>query len=165
MKKTKEFNVLTHEQIKLNVLANLFRMLVDIYGYPKAKENLANIEGEEIYVNFPSLKGGIIFKPYGRRVYGKVVHDISDSDKPKARLNFKVKDEQVFDILEYIIKMKSSTLSVFKIIFKYGLTGKIGLSIMKAGTLMTLFKCLMIGDHPMYKQVNIHEFEKQANGG
>ena len=155
--KTREFNALTYKQIKLNVLANLFRMLVDIYGYPPARRNLAKIEGKEIYVNLPNLDGGIIFKPQSGRVFGTAVFDLKDSEKPKARLNLKVKDEKIYDVLEEIIRMKSSNLSFIKILFKYILTGKIGLSIAKLGTIITLFKCLMIGDHPMYKEVNIRE--------
>ncbi|MHA1230591.1 MAG: hypothetical protein ACTSRP_08625 [Candidatus Helarchaeota archaeon] len=163
--KIKEFNALTYEQVKLNVLANLFRMLVDIYGYPPAKKRLSKIEGEEIYVNFPHLKGGIIFKPFGERVVGTAVSDLPESEKPKARLNFKVKDEKIYDILEKIIKMKSSNWSFIKIFFKYILTGKIGLSVSRLGTLIVLFKCLMIGDHPMYKNVNLKKMGETISGG
>ncbi|MHA1311108.1 MAG: hypothetical protein ACTSQO_09275 [Candidatus Helarchaeota archaeon] len=163
--KIKEFNALTYEQIKLNVLANLFRMLVDIYGYPKAKKNLSKIESEEIYVHFPYLKGGIIFRPHGERVIGQVVKELKDSEKPKARLNFKVKDEKIYDVIEKIIKYKSNNWSILKVFFKYILTGKVGLSILKVGTIIVLFKCLMIGDHPMYKEVDIRDFSKQEQLG
>ena len=159
-KKAKTFNALNYEQIKLNVLANLFRMLVDIYGYPPAKKNLEKIEGKDIYINFPYLNGGIICKPSAGRIIGNATSLLADSEKPRARVNFKVKDKKIYDILERIIMMKSSNYSIIKILFKYILTGKIGLSLTSLGTIMTLFKCLMIGNHPMYKKVNIKELVK-----
>ncbi|MBD3229146.1 MAG: hypothetical protein GF329_13240 [Candidatus Lokiarchaeota archaeon] len=161
MLKAKQFNALNYKQVKINVLANLFRLLVDIYGHPKAKKNLSKIEGKEIYVNLPDLNGGIIFKPYGGRVLGTPAFNLDDSEKPSARLNLKVKDEKIFDVLEKIIKMKSNNWSFVKIFFKYILTGKIGLSIAKLSPIVTLFKCLMIGDHPMYEEVDIRELGKE----
>ncbi|MHA1270867.1 MAG: hypothetical protein ACTSPY_13825 [Candidatus Helarchaeota archaeon] len=154
--KIKKFEALTYEQIKLNVLANLFRMLIDIYGSEKSKKGLKKIEGEEIYVDFPDLDGGIIFKPYNGRVFGNAAFGLKDSEKPKIRLNFKVKDDKIYETLEKIIKSKPNTWSILKIFFKHILIGRIRISpLSKMGIVSTLFKSLMIGDHPMYKDVDI----------
>lgn len=141
---------LSYENIKLNVLANLLRLLVDIYGSPKAKAALSKVEGEEIVLAFPALKGSIVIRPHGERVFAEV----GDSETAIARINFKVKAEKSFDVVEDIIK-SSQRWGSFKVFFKYILLGKIGLH----GSLRTIintFKSLMIGDHEMYKKIKTH---------
>ena len=73
--------------------------------------------------------------------------------------------KKIYDVIEKIIKYKSNNWSILKVFFKYILTGKVGLSILKVGTIIVLFKCLMIGDHPMYKEVDISDFSKQEQLG
>ena len=138
---------LSYSQIKLNVIANLFRLLVDIYGLPKAKENLKKVEGEEIVIVFPALNGSIVVKPHG----GRTIAEVGDSETAIAKIKFKVKDEKIFDVIEDIIT-SSQRWGIFKIFFKYILMRKIGFS----GSLRAMintFKVLMIGDHEMYKKV------------
>ncbi len=136
---------LNYKTIKLNVIANLFRMLVDIYGAPKAKDNLKKVEGEEIMVSFKALGGSIVLKPHA----GRVIAEVGESDSAIAKINVKVKEEQLLDVLEDICK-SSQRWGILKILFKYILTRKIGMG----GSLrasMTTFKSLMIGDHEMYE--------------
>lgn len=138
---------LSYENIKLNVIANLFRLLVDIYGAPKAKAALSKVEGEEIVLAFPALKGAIVIRPHGGRIFAEV----GDSETATARINFKIKEEKIFDAVEDIVK-SSARWGIFKVLFKYVLLGKMGLH-GSLGALITTFKSLMIGDHEMYKKI------------
>jgi hypothetical protein len=138
---------LSYENIELNVIANLFRLLVDIYGAPKAKAALSKVEGEEIVVAFPALKGAIVIRPHGGRIFAEV----GDSETAIARINFKVKAEKSFDVVEDIVK-SSQRWGIFKVLFKYILLGKIGFH-GSLRAIMTTFKALMIGDHEMYKKL------------
>ena len=138
---------LSYEQIKLNVLANLLRLLVDIYGAPKAKANLSKVEGEEIIVAFPALKGAIVIRPHG----GRIIAEVGESETAIARINFKVKDEKILDVIEDIVK-SSQRWGIFKVLFKYILLGKIGIH-GSLGANINTFKALMIGDHEMYKKI------------
>ncbi|HUY01126.1 MAG TPA: hypothetical protein VMV49_16320 [Candidatus Deferrimicrobium sp.] len=137
---------LSYEQIRLNVIANLLRLLVDIYGSPKAKENLSKVEGEEIVINYPALHGSIVVKPHG----GRLIAEVGESESAIATINFKVKEDKIDDIVEDIIK-SSQRWGNLKVFFKYILTRKIGFS-GSIGAMMNTFKALMIGDHEMYKK-------------
>ena len=139
-------------KVKLNVLANLFRLLVDIYGNKKAKENLKKIEGEEIEVKIPALNGSIVIKPHA----GRILAEVGESESAIARISFKAKDEKLFDVVEDVIK-SSQRWGMLKVFFKYILTRKVGIG----GSIRanwTAFKTLMIGDHEMYKRA-----KKQAS--
>ena len=92
---------LSYSQIKLNVIANLIRLLVDIYGLPKAKENLKKVEGEEIVVSFPALNGSIVVKPHG----GRAIAEVGDSETAIAKIKINVKDEKIYDVIEDIITL------------------------------------------------------------
>jgi len=138
---------LSYEQIKLNVLANLLRLLVDIYGAPKAKVKLNKVEGEEIVVAFPALKGAIVIRPHG----GRIIAEVGESETAIARINFKVKDEKILEVIEGIIK-SSQRWGIIKVLFKYILFGKIGIHGSLSANINT-FKALMIGDHEMYKKI------------
>ncbi len=136
-----------YAQIKLNVIANLLRLLVDIYGSPKAKQNLKKVEGEEIVIAFPALDGSIVLKPHAERILA----ELGETDSAIARITFKVKDDRIFDIFEDIIK-SSPRWGIVKVLFKYILTLKIRIK-GSLRAIMNTFKALMIGDHEMYKKL------------
>lgn len=137
---------LNYKQVKLNVLANLLRLLVDIYGLPKAKANLAKVEGEEIVVEFTALDGAIVIRPHGERL----IAEVGDSETAITRIKVKVKDDQIFEVMENIIK-SSQRWGILKVLLKYILPRKIGFS-GSIGAMINTFKALMIGDHAMFKR-------------
>ncbi len=138
---------LSYSQVKLNVIANLLRLLVDIYGSEKAKENLKKVEGEEIVLDIPALNGSIVVKPHG----GRTIAEVGDSEAAISRITIKVKDEKIYDVIEDIIK-SSQRWGILKIFFKYILMRKISFS-GSLGAMINTFKVLMIGDHEMYKKI------------
>jgi hypothetical protein len=144
---------LSYESIKLNVIANLLRLLEEIYGAPEAKAALSKVEGEEIVMAFPALKGAIVIRPHGGRLFAEK----GDSETAVARINLKVKDEKIFDILEDVAK-SSRRWGIFKVLFKYVLTTKIRLH-GSLRAIMATFASLMIGDHEMYKRIKVKVLE------
>jgi len=137
---------LSYEQIKLSVMANLFRLVVDVYGPSKAKAILNKVEGEEIVIAFPALKGAIVIRPQS----GRILTEVGESETAIARINFKVKDEKIYDVIEDLVK-SSQRWGLFKFFFKYILWGKVRIH----GSLRAItntFKALRIGDNEMYKK-------------
>ncbi|MHA1132239.1 MAG: hypothetical protein ACTSQI_08020 [Candidatus Helarchaeota archaeon] len=136
---------LDYKQIKLRVIANLLRLLVDIYGDPKKKEGLDKLEGEEILLEFPELEGSLIVRPHGRRM----ITVVGDSESPKARIKFRARDEKIYDVIEDMIK-SSGRWGTIKAFFKYVIPRKIRIK----GSLRAVMKfmgVLSIGNHEMYK--------------
>ncbi|MHA1649562.1 MAG: hypothetical protein ACTSYB_05155 [Candidatus Helarchaeota archaeon] len=145
---------MNYEQIKLRVIANLLRLLVDIYGDLKAKENLSKIEGEEILFRFPALNGALVVKPHA----GRLIAMVGESESPIATINFKVEDTKIYDTIEDIIK-SSGYWGILKFIFKYVLRRKVGIG-GSLRALIKIFKVLGIGNHEMYKRAK----EKMNSG-
>ncbi|MHA1321386.1 MAG: hypothetical protein ACTSRL_01195 [Candidatus Helarchaeota archaeon] len=140
---------LDYNDVKLHILANLLRLLVDIYGLPKAKQKLDKVEGEEIVVEFPALEGSIVIRPHG----GRLIAEVGDSEEAITRIRVKARDEQIFPVMEDIIK-SSQRWGILKIFFKYILTRKIGFK-GSIGAMINTFKAMMIGDHEMFKRAKM----------
>ncbi|MHA1299229.1 MAG: hypothetical protein ACTSO9_07340 [Candidatus Helarchaeota archaeon] len=132
-------------KVKLGVIANLFRILTEIYSEKKSKKRLDKIDGNEIVVFFPPLDGSVLFKVFDRRI----VTSVGDSDEAVSRITFKVKEDQIIDEIAIIVKSPDSIRGLLHVL-KLWMTRKISIkgSIFKA---LTLFRCLMVGNSEAYK--------------
>ncbi|MHA1733237.1 MAG: hypothetical protein ACTSU5_14920 [Promethearchaeota archaeon] len=145
-RKIKREYPLTREDARLNVLANLFPILVDLYGMPGPKKKLEKIEGKEIVAHIPSLNGSLVFKPYGEHIYV----DIGDSENAVARLWFNVPAEDVIPDISDIIRTPHTLRGLLHLLTGYLLRGK--LKVKGLGPVLKIFRCLMCGKNPMYAE-------------
>ena len=132
---------------KVKAIANLLYYLVNIYSLEDARKNIKKkLDGKEIIVSFPALEGSITFKIMGERV----VPYIGASENAIGRFALTVKEEELMNAIEDIIKTPGTNIGIIKLIFKYLLRRKasIGGSL---GSLLTFLKTIMIGKHEMYK--------------
>ncbi|MHA1785822.1 MAG: hypothetical protein ACTSVE_11575 [Candidatus Helarchaeota archaeon] len=146
LKTRREFDT-SPNGVKTKAIANLLYYLVNIYALPKAKKKLKEkLDGKEILVEFPSINGLITFKIMGDRV----VPYMGSSGNAVARFSLKVKESQLTEAIEYIIKSPGTNMGLLKLIFKYFLTGKAGFG-GSLGATITFLKTIMIGNNEMYK--------------
>jgi hypothetical protein len=136
---------LDYKQIKLRVIANLLRLLVDIYGDPEKKAGLDKLEGEEVLLEFPALEGSVVVRPHA----GRMIAVVGDSESPKARIKFRVEDEKIYDIIENLIK-SSGRWGKIKAFFKYVIPRKIGIG-GSIGAVLKFMGVMGIGNHEMYE--------------
>jgi len=140
----KQFEPLTEEKIKLHVIANVLRLVVEIYTPEDRKEKLKKIEGEEILLKFPY--GSITVIPNNERLLVKV----GEPENPSAFIEFKESDENDTDAIGTLLSGKSSIWGLLKLVFKYVIPGKIKLSWRSLGKLRILLGLLSLGDEPMW---------------
>jgi hypothetical protein len=134
------------DEARASSLGRLFQLLTDIFGQDKQMLSLGKIEGAEVLAVFPSLGG--------RSVTWKVSNChilpyMNKSDHAAAQIIFNVPRDAIVPLIVDVIRTKANTSGLFKLIFKYVLTGKIKLK----GALFTALKiimALMVGAHPMY---------------
>ena len=136
---------LDHKQIKLRVIANLLRLLVDIYGDPEKKAGWDKLEGEEILLEFPALEGSVVVRPHA----GRMIAVVGDSESPKAKVKFRVEDEKIYDIIEDMIK-SAGRWGKIKAFFKYVIPRKIGIG-GSIGAVLKFMGVMGIGNHEMYE--------------
>ncbi|MFX0102300.1 MAG: hypothetical protein ACFFCS_22235 [Candidatus Hodarchaeota archaeon] len=138
---------ITRETARLNVLANLFPILVDTFGSEKAKKNLSKIEGKEIVAHIPALNNGsITFKPYGNQINTT----IGDSENAVGRVWFNVEFDEIMEALSTVIRAPNNIAGLLKLLFKFIIPGKI--KIKGFGPVIKIFLCFMVGKNPMYKE-------------
>lgn len=134
------------KDIRLHTLANLFRLVVDIYGLSNSKQKLQALEGEEIEAHLPALDGYLTFKPYGDRVFAFVRR----ASNPCGQLALTVPYEEILDVLADVIKLPNTLGGLLRIFTRYVLKGKIKIKLKGIRAVIRIFKCFMLGKHPMY---------------
>ena len=139
------------KRVKLGVIANLFRILSEIYTEEKSIKRLDGIDGKEITVHFPPLNGTLLFKIFDRRL----VTSVGESEDAVSHITLDVPEEKIIDYIAEIVKSSDSLGGILHVLKLY-ITRKVKVkgSIFKA---LTLFRCLMCGNSPAYKGVKIYQ--------
>lgn len=150
---------LSREAARLNVLCNLFPILVDLYGMPKPLRKLESIEGQEIVAHIPALRGAITFKPYGGHIYA----DPGESENPLARVWFNVSFDEILPALADIIRTPHTLRGLLHLAFAYLLKGKI--KVKGLGAVLKIFRCFMVGKNPVYKQAGVPLLARAGTAG
>ncbi|MHA1378699.1 MAG: hypothetical protein ACTSRG_09990 [Candidatus Helarchaeota archaeon] len=145
-----KLNKKVEKRVKLGVIANLFRILTEIYTEEKSLKRLDKIDGKEITVYFPPLNGTLLFKIFNRRL----VTSVGDSDDAVSRITLDVPEDKIIDYIAGIVKSSDSLGGVLHVLKLYiQRKVKVKGSMFKA---LTLFRCLMCGNSPAYKGIKTY---------
>ncbi len=147
------------KEIRLHTLANLFRLVVDVFGRPNAKSRLEKLEGKEIQADIPALGGSLVFKPYAGRIHARV----GISDEPVGTITLAVPFEEVLDVLAEIICLPNTKRGVLTVFTQYILKKKVKVQWRPKSLLaiLKIFRCFMLGTHPMYQKYGLPDFIKK----
>nr|MDO8085823.1 hypothetical protein [Candidatus Sigynarchaeum springense] len=136
------------DQARASSLGRLFQMLTDIFGQKKQMSTLAKIDGAEVLAVFPSLGDRYVTWKVSNC---HILPFMNKSDHAAARIVFNVPRDAIVPLIVDVIRTKANVPGLFKLVFKYVLTGKVKLK----GSLTTALKiimALMVGAHPMYTE-------------
>ena len=133
---------MAYEREKLGVLAQLFRMIIDIYGDKEAKHNLRKNKGREMEFYFASLNGGIVFKA----TEFSVSANVGESADPITRVIIFVPEDEIVDtflpVFKYPPTIYGWTMLIFRYLIPFVITRKIKIKGSWLASLR-LFRCVM----------------------
>jgi len=134
------------DRIRLGVIANLLRLLIEIYADEKRYKLLDDLNGEEIQFEFPNLGGSVLFKIYDRRI----IETVGSSEDAVTTFVMKAERDEVLTAMQPILKNSNGFFGMLRVI---GWMIKGGVS--KRGSTwkgLKFIRVIMMGNSEEYKK-------------